>query len=155
MKKTWRILLAVVLVVAACGGGFWAGTQYEANRIRQNPAALFQRDGAMPAEPYADRTAPVGNAPSQGGRPDGAGGTMGTVASVEGNVVTITKQDGSSVRVQTAESTLIEKSMTVTLAELTVGEQVIVSGTTNEDGSITARSIQSLRGMAASAPAAQ
>jgi hypothetical protein len=128
-----------------CGGGFWAGTQYEANRIRQNPAALFQRDGAMP----------VGNAPSQGGRPDGAGGTMGSVASVEGNVVTITKQDGSSVRVQIAESTLIEKNMTVTLADLTVGEQVIVSGTANEDGSITARSIQSLRGMAASAPAEQ
>ena len=38
--------------------------------------------------------------------------------------------------------------MAATVADLEVGESVIVSGTENDDGSITARSIQSMRGVA-------
>ena len=40
------------------------------------------------------------------------------------------------------DTTLIEKNASVTVADLTTGETVIVSGTPGSDGSITARSVQ-------------
>ena len=40
------------------------------------------------------------------------------------------------------DTTLIEKNASVTVAELTTGETIIVSGTPGSDGSITARSVQ-------------
>jgi hypothetical protein len=42
--------------------------------------------------------------------------------------------------VQTADTTLVEKYTTASVGDLKVGEQVIVSGSQNDDGSVTARS---------------
>jgi hypothetical protein len=47
--------------------------------------------------------------------------------------------------VQTTDTTLIEKNMSVGVGDLEVGEMVVVSGPQNEDGSITARSVMSIR----------
>ena len=44
---------------------------------------------------------------------------------------------------QTSDTTLIEKTMSVSVGDLKVGERVMVSGSKNDDGSYTARSIQS------------
>jgi hypothetical protein len=70
---------------------------------------------------------------------------MGTIEQVEGTTLVITTDTGS-VRVQTSDTTLIEKTMSVGVGDLRVGERVMVSGSKNDDGSYTARSIQSLRG---------
>jgi hypothetical protein len=47
--------------------------------------------------------------------------------------------------VHATDTTLIEKYMTVGVADLQAGERVVVSGSQNDDGSVTARSIQSMR----------
>jgi hypothetical protein len=52
-----------------------------------------------------------------------------------------------TIRVQTTDTTLIQKYMPVTVGDLKVGEQVVVSGSRNDDGSYTARSIQSMRAL--------
>jgi hydrogenase maturation factor len=66
---------------------------------------------------------------------------MGTIKAVEGDTLVVTTEKGE-IRVQTTDTTLIEKSMALEVGDLEVGEQVMVSGSQNDDGSITARSIR-------------
>jgi hypothetical protein len=54
--------------------------------------------------------------------------------------------------VHTTDTTLIEKYMTVHVEDLRVGERVVVSGSKNDDGSYTARSIQSMRALPSATP---
>ena len=53
--------------------------------------------------------------------------------------------DDGIIRVQTVDTTMIEKNMSVGVGDLEVGEVVVVSGPEDDDGSITARSIMSMR----------
>jgi len=71
---------------------------------------------------------------------------MGTIEEVEGDTLILSTQEGT-IRVQTTDTTLIEKYESVQVGSLEVGEQVIVSGAENSDGSLTARSIRSLQGI--------
>ena len=79
------------------------------------------------------------------------GGLTGTVESVNGTDVVI-KTDQGSVTIKTTDSTLIEKNVSVGVGDLAVGESVVVSGSRNDDGSYTARSIQSMRQRALTPP---
>jgi len=73
------------------------------------------------------------------------GGIMGTIEGIDGDSLVVSTEEGT-IRVQTTDTTLIEKSMTVTVGDLEVGEGVVVSGSQNDDGSLTARSIRSMQG---------
>jgi hydrogenase maturation factor len=59
----------------------------------------------------------------------------------------VTTQDGNTVQVITTDTTLIQKYTNVTVDALEPGEQVMVSGSTGDDGTITARSIRSMSDM--------
>lgn len=132
------VIIGVLLVIVIVGvGSFWAGMKMEENRIIQDPTRLFQQfrgqGGQFPGmvgTPQAGREgAPLG------------GGTMGTIEAVEGDTLVVTTEEGE-VQVHTTETTLIEKYTAVGVGELEVGEEVMVSGSQNDDGSITARSIR-------------
>jgi len=58
----------------------------------------------------------------------------------------VNTQEGT-LRVRTTDTTLIQKVMLVGVEELETGEQVLVAGSRDEDGTITARSIQPARAM--------
>jgi hypothetical protein len=153
--KRGLIALVAVLVLAAVGvGAFYYGTKVGEKRVLANPQLLFQqmRAGQEGGQFQGQGVAPSGT-PQAGQRSfqAAAGGLMGTIEKVEGNTVVITTDSGS-VTVQTSDTTLIEKTVSVGVADLTVGERVIVSGTKNDDGSYTARSIQSVRGMQSTGP---
>ncbi len=141
-----RIAVAVgflALIIVAGGGGFFWGRSVgasQANQARQAAWGRLNRQGDQ--APFANGTPPAGV--QDGVRTPGAGGTMGTIESIEGNTVVVTTQDGS-VRVQTTDTTLVQKMMSAGVTDLVVGEQVMVTGSKNDDGSVTARSIQSLR----------
>ena len=150
MKK-WMIALIGVLVVAGVGaGGYFLGMKTGEQKMLNNPALVFQQmrgqggqiqlGGQFPGRDGAPTT-------GRGGVQFQGGGLAGTIESVTGTTVVI-KTDQGSVTVQTTDSTLIEKNLSVTVGELVVGENVMVSGSKNDDGSYTARSIQSLRGRA-------
>ncbi|MDI7276254.1 MAG: DUF5666 domain-containing protein [Anaerolineae bacterium] len=148
MRKRVLIGLGVLaLVVVAAAGGYLYGVtvgEARANQIRQRfaqgrftgqgdqtPAAAFQRG-------------------LQGGAPPG-GGVVGTIQAIEGD--TLVLQTGErTVRVKTTDTTLIEKLTSVGVEALETGEQVVVTGSENADGSVTARSIQSLRGFRGQQP---
>jgi hypothetical protein len=140
-----RILIGLgilLLVVLAAGGGFYAGT-VTAQGARQgfNRGQFAAGQGGQLQR--ADRTPQPGQQPG-GTRMGPGGGVMGTIKSVEGNTLVVTTSDGDT-QVHVTDTTLIEKYTTVGVGDLSVGERVVVSGSQNDDGSVTARSIQSMR----------
>ena len=142
MKKVWIGIAAGVLVLAIAGGSFWGGMVYgkaqQANQFSERfSAGRFGAQGGQFPEAMVTRQAGRGNAAS-------AGGVMGTIQSIEGSVLVIESNEGT-IRVQTTDTTLIEKTMPVGVEDLAVDEQVVVAGVRNDDGSITARSVTPIR----------
>jgi hypothetical protein len=147
MKKLWIGIGAGLLVLAIAGGSFWGGTIYGRAQASRTAQRFFQegfgdRAGQFPGGQFsgarATRQAGQGDAPAM------AGGVLGTIQSIEGQTLTIESTDGT-IQVETTDTTLIEKTMPVTIDDLEIDEQIIVMGRENDDGSITARSIQPLR----------
>ena len=139
MRRILIGIVAVLVVLAVGAGSFWAGMSFGESRAQQSRQRLFQErfGGQVPGTPQARQL-------GQGGAEGLAGGLMGTIEVVEGNALVITIEEGD-ITVKTTDTTLIEKSTTVTIDDLETGERVVVSGARNEDGSYTARSIQVLR----------
>jgi hypothetical protein len=74
----------------------------------------------------------------------GARGQCGTltVSSVNGQMITATAPDGSTVTIHTTASTKYTRSgQSVSASAVTAGSQIDADGTRNSDGSITATSI--------------
>ena len=152
MNKALQIIIVLVIVIVVAAGSFYAGTVYAQQQATANRAAQFAgRQGQFPG---LDGDNADGNAPQfqQGGRAgnlggnrtagQGGGGTFGQIAEIDGGTLTITTRDGNQIKVLVTDTTLIEKYASVSATELETGETVIISGSANEDGSITARSLQ-------------
>ena len=148
MKKAWIGIAVVVLVVAVGAGAFWAGMTYGKSQAEQDVMGLIQgRMGARGGQFPEGGQFPGGDQLPQGEQGDTAqfgGGISGTIEIIEGETLVINSDEGI-IRVQTTDTTLIEKNMSVGVGDLEVGEMVVVSGSRNEDGSVTARSIMSGR----------
>lgn len=143
MKKTLSIIGAIVLVAAIAAGSFWGGMTYQeqqANQVRAN--FMNERgiiEGQMP-----------GGMPPDGAQFSGRGegifigsGTIGVVKAIDGDVLTIsTAQDVATINL-TAD-TQVNKTVDGSLAELTAGMRVSVSGPTDTNGNITAVQISIL-----------
>jgi len=146
MNRIVQIVVGVVLMLAVVGGSFYAGMLYGQGQGGSTAAGVDQF--AAFATARANGEAPAGgqfNGQFGGrdqGSAQGAGNTFGQIESIADGVVTLTTDAGGTVKVQVADTTLIEKNASVTINELEVGETVIVSGSENADGSITARSVQ-------------
>ena len=146
MKRGVLVLVAVLVLAAVGGGAFYYGTKVGENRVLQNPQRVFQQMAGAQGGRFQGLVPGASGTPPAGGRgiQTVGGGLLGTVEQIDGNTLVITTDDGS-VRVQTSDTTLIEKYMTVGVADLIKGERVTIAGSKNDDGSYTARSIQSLR----------
>lgn len=62
--------------------------------------------------------------------------------SVNGNTITVKLASGGSQVAVLAPSTQYRKAVDGTSADVAVGSQVTITGTTNSDGSLTAQSVQ-------------
>ena len=109
---------ASTIVIGALGNGGGPGGAGGGNR---NPTAA-PRQGA-------------------GAFGDARAGTSGTVKGVDGAEVTLTTAQGSTVIIVTSPSTVVTKTVAGTLADLTRGEAVTVTGSENADGTYTATRI--------------
>ncbi len=78
------------------------------------------------------------------GRNQSAGGGLltGIVARKDSESITVDTRDGNSHVVLFTPATSVFKSVAGSLTDVTVGSAVIVTGTTNSDGSLSAHSIQ-------------
>ena len=134
-RRIVTVVGILALVIVAAGGGYFAGMS-----VGKAQASQARRQFAQGGFNGRNDQTPQ---PGQGGARQG-GGTMGTIEAIAGDTLTVNTQQGI-VQVKTTDTTLIEKNMTVSIGELKTGERVMVLGSKNDDGSITARSIQSMR----------
>jgi hypothetical protein len=76
-----------------------------------------------------------------GTRMGGGGPVSGEIISVDENSITVKMEDASSKIVLLSKDTLINKSSVGSLENLIKGENVMVIGKTNSDGSVSAQTI--------------
>lgn len=72
----------------------------------------------------------------------GAGVVTGEILSKDESAMTVKLPDGSTKIVLIASSTRILTSAEGTLSDLVIGKNVLVTGTTNSDGSVSGENIQ-------------
>jgi hypothetical protein len=137
-------LVLVALVVASAGflGGIVVGKHYGSSG---SAASAFSRFAAG-----ASATARTGSGSGAGlgGRGGGAGGefaagnaTIGTIKLIDGSTVYVQTPIGDIVQVSTSAGTKVTASSTVRVKDLQPGETVIVEGSKNSTGGVTAASI--------------
>ncbi len=138
MGKT--ILTVIIAVVVAGGGGFYGGMQYQ----KSQPAIGFP-GGNLSSLSASDRQGLF----AQGGVPRGGnfavqnGFSMGEVVSMEeGSLVIQLPGDAGTKIVFYSDSTEVSKQAAGSIADVAVGDSVTVMGERNDDGSVTADTIQ-------------
>ena len=129
--KSFVTLLAVAVILGSIIGGALSGG-----------IAIGKSQGSQTVQDSS--TTGQGNVQLPGnytGIPSGIGATVGTVEKVEGNVVTLSTREGTTVLVNIGSSTSIQKTVEGSLEDISLGDNIAVSGDKNEDGSIEARNI--------------
>jgi hypothetical protein len=137
-------LVLVALVVASAGflGGIVVGKHYGSSG---SAASAFSRFAAGTS---ATARTGSGSGAGLGGRGGGAGGefaagnaTIGTIKLIDGSTVYVQTPIGDIVQVSTSAGTKVTASSTVRVKDLQPGETVIVEGSKNSTGGVTATSI--------------
>lgn len=138
MKKIIWIIAGIVLVAAAGFGGFEEGKAYQSNQAAQIRNQFLQARGLNPNASGS----PNGSFQNGLGRGGGFGGGVdGSIKDIQGNTLDLsTATNVTTVNLST--NTTIENTVPATAADLKPGEQLIVRGTRNADGSLSADQIQ-------------
>ncbi len=131
MKKSLLIFIVILLLVA--GSSFYGGMKYQ-----QSKQSTFFRQGS-------NGQMRAGNGDN---RAAGSGFVSGEIVAKDQNSITVKlttpgqNQSSGSKIVILAVSTEISKSVTGAAGDLAVGQTVMISGTANQDGSLTAKIVQ-------------
>ncbi|MDP3771178.1 MAG: DUF5666 domain-containing protein [bacterium] len=143
-----RLLGAVVITAIIVGSaGFYGGMRYE----RMSPSRSTERGDVqnlrnLSPEEREQRRAQFGGAGggAMGGRFGGRQGdaVVGEIIASNATSITVKLRDGGTKTVLLADRTEIGKSIDGTRDDLAVGTMVLVNGSANSDGSVTAQSIQ-------------
>ncbi len=134
-NKNTLMIVAVILIVVAAVGGFFAGMQYEKSQGRAALGQFAQRFGNGNGT-YLQRTGASGQ---QGQR---FTPIRGQILSLGSGTMTVKMQDGSTKIVVLGSNTTFIKTQTGALSDLKQGDNVMVVGTYNSDGSVTATDVQ-------------
>ncbi len=134
-------ILAMIGLVLA-GGSFYGGMIYQSSRTPSRTMA--QNEAAGGPGGFRQGGMRGGTNGSMGGaRGMGGGGfVQGSVLSKDSTSLTIQQRDNGSKIVIFSSSTKIGKITDGTLNDISTGSDVVVNGTTNADGSVTASMIQ-------------
>lgn len=116
-KQITTIILA--LVIASIG--FFGGIQYQKSQTPQRGTGTFQRRLGQNQNEQAVR---------------------GEILSTDATSMTVKMQDGSSKLIILSGSTNITKQATGSKDDLKQEQEVVVFGSTNSDGSVTAQVVQ-------------
>ena len=120
-----KILMIIVIIVVA-GGAFFGGMKYQQSKVGSFAGG---QSGA-----FRQR---MGQGQSAVSRP-----VRGDILSIDSNTMTVKLQDGSTKIIILSGSTTYMKEAPSTVADLKAGITVMVTGTSNSDGSVTAQSVQ-------------
>lgn len=134
MKNNTLIIACVLVAVVFGGGGFYGGMQY-ANAQRPSGAARFAGATGANAGQFAARG-------QNGQRGNFGGGASGQVVSKDDKSLTLSIMGGGSKVVYYSASTTVNKMAAGSLDDVAQGSNVMVVGSSNADGSVTASMIQ-------------
>ncbi len=132
MTKNNMMIATVVAVIVVGAAAFFGGMQYQKSQTRQAFA-----DGAAGRGQLGNRAGGTG----AGGAARG-GAVRGQILSSDNNSITVKMMDGSSKIVLLSGSTTVSEATTGSVQNLQPGKNVMVFGTTNSDGSVTAQNVQ-------------
>ncbi|SRR5258708_3643163 len=124
LKNKNIIIAAVIALIIGGGAGFFGGMQYQKSQTPQRQFGNGNRGNGM------GRLGANGMA------------VRGQVISVDNNSITVKMPDGSTKIVILSSTTMIGKSTTGSVTDLTNGVNVTIFGNTNSDGSVTAQNVQ-------------
>jgi hypothetical protein len=130
MMKAQQIILTLVVTIVVGAAGFFGGMQYQ--KIKATTAG---------AQSGLNRQGRVGGQGRFGGQ-NGGMVTRGQVISASDSGITVKLSDGSSKIVIISGSTQIGKEAAAAKSDIQNGDQVMVFGTANSDGSVNAQSVQ-------------
>lgn len=125
------IFAVIVLIIGA--GSFYGGVVYAKKSQPQRNVGInarFQQGGVMNGVGSGAR----GNANS--------GAVNGEILSKDDKSITVKLRNGGSKIVFISASTKVAKSVEGALSDVSVGQQVMILGEDNSDGSISAQSVQ-------------
>lgn len=146
MKKHYVI---ISVVAALCiGGAFYGGMQYEKNVVAKtaqtnvrNFAGGIRQGGAGTGDQTGQRGMGQGGGMRRGGQ-SGGGFVAGEILSKDDKSLTVKTSDGGSTIVYFSPTVLVRKAEVGSLTDLATGQQVVVNGKGNADGSLSADTVQ-------------
>ena len=116
------MLITIIAIIVVGAGGFFGGMKFQQNQTSQgdrNGNGQFQRQSGQNFRPVS-----------------------GQIISVDDIGITVKMRDGSSKIVIIPNSASISKPTEASKSALKTGEQVMVMGKSNSDGSVTAQIVQ-------------
>ena len=128
-----QILITAVIALIVGAAAFFGGMYYQRSQGR---TALNNFRGQFTAGQFGA----VGRAGARFG--NGAGVVRGQILSSDDKSVTVKMSDGSSKIVWLSGNTAITEATPAAKSALTNGQTVLVTGSANSDGSVTAQNIQ-------------
>jgi hypothetical protein len=147
MKKGIWIGGSIVVALILMGASFYGGTLYQKNQQARAQASFLASRGITSnfggtngGNFFRAQGTPGANYITRGGL---GGGAQGQVKSINGNTLSLsTAQNVTNVTL--SDSTVILKSDPGTVADLKVGDRVLVTGERDSSGNITASQIEVL-----------
>lgn len=118
------IPIIIILVLLAAGGAFYGGMKYAQNKVPPRSQQL----GAAAAGLRSGRA--------------GGGFAAGEIIAKDDKSITVKLQDGGSRIIFYSATTKIGEFVDGTMDALEIGKAVTINGKANQDGSITAETIQ-------------
>ncbi len=138
MNKNITIIIIAIIVIGA--GSFYGGMSYAQSKTGTGNQNGFAN--LSPQERQARLAQRGTTGTTTGGSRNGGGFTTGEIISKDANGITIKLQDGGSKIIFLTSTTPVMKSVEGSSKDLSIGQTVAVTGTTNPDGSVSAQSIQ-------------